>query len=225
MATLSVKWPSHLKETKKLKELQTLLSKKVKILPLKSQPSFIAGVDCAFLKDSIVSAASLFTFPDIKPVEDVWSIRKNRFPYIPGLLSFREGPAVISALRKLKKKPDLVIFDGAGIAHPRFLGIASHVGIALDIPSIGCAKSRLIGVFKEPGGIKGEWSHLVYKGRTVGCVLRTRDNVKPVFISPGHRINTDDSIRIILKCLKNYRLPEPIRRADMLTKKIKKEIQ
>jgi len=128
------------------------------------------------------------------------------------------------AIDGLKIKPDLIIFDGQGIAHPRGLGIASHIGVLLNMPTIGCAKSKLIGHYKEVGAKKGQWSPLMYKGKVVGAVLRARDNVKPVFVSPGHRIDLKGSIEIVLGCADKYRLPEPVRRADLFARKRKKDM-
>ncbi len=134
---------------------------------------------------------------------------------------YREGPAVIKAISKLNIKPDLVLFDGQGIAHPEGLGIASHIGVLLNTPAVGCAKSRLVGDYIEPGIIKGQYSHLKYRGKTVGAVLRTRNNVRPVFVSPGHMIDQKGAIDIVLKCTGNYRIPEPLRHADRLSKKLR----
>jgi deoxyribonuclease V len=157
------------------------------------------------------------------PVEDVFAVTNCLFPYVPGFLSFREGPAIIEALSRLKIKPDLILLDGQGIAHPKGLGIASHIGILLDLPTVGCAKSRLVGEYKEPGSNKGAWSPLKFHGSIVGAVLRTRDSVRPLFVSPGHRIDLKASIEIVLGCIGRYRIPEPLRRADILSKRIKRD--
>ena len=123
------------------------------------------------------------------------------FSYVPGYLLFREGPAIIKAIKKLKKKPDVILLDGQGIAHPRRIGSASHLGVLLDIPTIGCAKKRLVGEYREPGDRKGNWTELQFDGRTVGAVLRTRDRVRPLFLSPGHRIDLPGTIRVALGCV------------------------
>jgi deoxyribonuclease V len=185
----------------------------------------VAGVDACFTEQEVVAVASLFSYPDLKPVRDSCAIEKIRFPYIPGLLTFREGPAVIEAIRKLRVMPDVVIVDGQGIAHPLGIGIASHIGVLLNLPSLGCAKSRLVGEYREPGAKKGDWSPLVHRGREAGAVLRTRDHVKPVFVSPGHLIDVRSSIRIVLDCLSVFRLPEPIRRADHLSRMLVRNMQ
>jgi deoxyribonuclease V len=148
-------------------------------------------------------------------------VRKLSFPYVPGFLAFREGPAIIAAIKKLFHIPDLILVDGQGIAHPRQFGLASYIGVRLDIPTIGCAKSRLIGDYKEPGNKKGSWSPLGLGDDIVGAVLRTKDNVRPLFISPGHRTDVKSAILLTLSCLGNYRIPEPIRCADIHSKIIK----
>ena len=146
------------------------------------------------------------------------AVRKISFPYIPGLLTFREGPAILAALDQLTAAPDLLIFDGQGIAHPRRCGLASHLGFLLDMPSIGCAKTRLSGRYEEPYISKGSYSYLKDCDETIGAVVRTRSKVKPLFVSIGHRINLEDSIRIVLRCCHRYRLPETTRRADKLAR-------
>ncbi|HEY9147853.1 MAG TPA: deoxyribonuclease V, partial [Gammaproteobacteria bacterium] len=140
----------------------------------------------------------------------------TRFPYVPGLLSFREVPAVLAALEQLSALPDLLLCDGQGIAPPRRLGIASHLGVLLDLPTIGVAKSRLVGEHAEPGEEKGAWQPLTDKGETLGCVLRSRSNVKPLYISPGHRVSVESARHWVMACLTRYRLPETTRWAHRL---------
>ncbi|MEW6599900.1 MAG: deoxyribonuclease V [Nitrospirota bacterium] len=212
-------------DTAEAKKIQLELRRKVRIAPLEREPEFIAGVDAAFSGDKVIAAACLYKYPDLVHVEDAFAIEDIPFPYIPGLLSFREGPAIIKAIRRLNKKPDLVIFDGQGIAHPAGMGIASHIGVLLDMPSIGCAKSRLIGDYDTPGISKGMTSELTYHNTVIGTVLRTRDNVRPLFISPGHMIDMKGAVDIVLACTGRYRVPEPIRSADALAGRIKKEIR
>lgn len=216
-----MRWPTDITEARKIQEA---FRDKVKITPFKGTPEHIAGVDAAFLGDKIISVACLYNYPDLTLIEERYVAAEVSFPYIPGYLSFREGPAIIQALSSLNTRPDLILFDGQGIAHPKGLGIAAHIGALLDLPSIGCAKSRLVGEYEEPGSKKGSWSPLGYKGKVVGAVLRTRDNVRPLFVSPGHRIDLKGSIEIVLRCISKYRIPEPLRRADSLSKKLKKEI-
>ena len=216
----SIIWPG---DVRKARELQALLAGKIRLVPLEKAPSLVAGVDAAFIDDRIVAVACLFRYPEMDAVEDVYAIRKADFPYIPGLLSFREGPAVMEAIGRLRERPDLILFDGQGIAHPRGLGIACHVGVLLDVPSIGCAKSRLVGSYVEPGRKRGSSTGLMHNGQLIGRVVRTKDNVRPLFVSPGHRVDVDDAVRVVLECSRGYRLPEPVRRADALSKKIKKK--
>ena len=216
-----MKWPGDLQGARKLQEI---LQKKVNIIPLKKKHKYIAGVDAAFLNNKVIGVACLYKYPEIHFIEEAYAVTEILFPYIPGFLSFREGPAIISALKGLRKKPDIILFDGQGIAHQKRLGIASHVGVLLNIPTIGCAKSRLIGTYKEPGPKKGTCSSLLYKKEFVGVVLRTKDNVKPLFVSPGNRIDIKGSMEIVLSCSQGYRIPEPLRRADLISKKIKREL-
>ena len=216
-----MKWPGDLQGARKLQEI---LQKKVNIIPLKKEPKYIAGVDAAFLNNKVIGVACLYKYPEIHFIEEAYAVTEILFPYIPGFLSFREGPSIITALKGLKRKPDIILFDGQGIAHPKGLGIASHIGVLLNVPTIGCAKSRLVGTYKEPGPKKGTCSSLLYKKEIVGVVLRTKDSVKPLFVSPGNRIDIQGSIEIVLACSQRYRIPEPLRRADFISKKIKKEL-
>ena len=214
-------WPKTISEAI---AAQVALKDKVRIIPLSKKPRFVAGVDAAFAGDRIIGAACLYHYPEVSPVEEMYAVMKNLFPYVPGFLSFREGPVIIKVIEKLSIKPDAILFDGQGIAHPIRLGIASHIGVLLNTPAIGCAKSRLIGEYKEPKLRRGSWAPLTYNNNVVGAVLRTRDNVRPLFISPGHKIDLKASIDIVLNCISKYRIPEPLRRADYLSKRIKREI-
>lgn len=211
-----IAWPRNLEMARAVQES---LREKVKIKPLQKDIELIAGVDAAFVGDSVTAIASLFIYTKLRPIEDSISTMRSSFPYIPGFLSFREGPAILKALEKLKSKPDLILLDGQGIAHPRGIGIASHIGVILNIPAIGCAKSRLVGEYDEPGMRKGEWTYLYYHGNRVGAVLRTRDNVRPIFVSPGHMVDIESAIDIVMHCVKGFRIPEPLRRAHHLTRR------
>ena len=227
-------------------DLQKRLACKVQFTPLKKTPKLIAGLDCALSKDSqrIVATAVVlraqnvikglwprcFDFakqnggvklPDFELIETATASQKVTFPYIPGLLSFREAPACIAAVEKLKAEPDVFIICGQGIAHPRRLGLAAHLGLFFDKPTIGCAKSRLTGYFEEPPLEKGAYSLLKDKDEAIGAVVRTRTNVKPVFISVGNKCRLDDAIKITLDCTTKYRLPEPTRLAHQLVSKLK----
>lgn len=176
----------------------------------------VAGVDVSIRDDRGRAAVAVLSLPELVIIDYVRATRPITLPYIPGLLSFREGPVILDAFEKLASMPDLLIFDGQGIAHPRRLGIASHIGLLLDTPSIGCAKSRLCGRHQEPGAERGSHVPLVDDGETIGVVLRTRSNVKPVFISIGHRIDLPTSIEYVLACHGGYKLPEPTRWAHRI---------
>jgi deoxyribonuclease V len=184
----------------------------------------VAGVDTHYQDGLALAAAVVIKLPDLETVEYATAVKKIRFPYIPGLLTFREGPAILEALNKLVSTPDLLMFDGQGIAHPRRCGLASHIGLLLDRPSIGCAKTLLSGHYQEPGTGKGSYSHLKDRDETIGAVVRTRSGVRPLFVSIGHRINLQDSIHVVLKCCHRYRLPETMRRADQLAREELKHI-
>ena len=214
-------WPGTISEAK---AAQVALRNKVRIVSLRKKPRYIAAVDAAFAGERIIGAACLYRYPEISLVEETHAEMRNLFPYVPGLLTFREGPVITKVIGQLTINPDVILFDGQGIAHPISMGIASHMGVILDLPAIGCAKSRLIGDYKEPKLRRGSWSPLLYNDTVVGAVLRTRDNVKPIFVSPGHRIDLKSSIDIVLTCISKYRIPEPLRRADFLSKRIKREI-
>jgi deoxyribonuclease V len=217
-------------------QLQTELAEKVQFKPLQGQPELIAGLDCALSKDGqrIIAAAIVLKkatsekgfwesveVSRFETVETAHAIRNLSFPYIPGLLSFRESPVCLEAVEKLKLKPDAFIIDGQGIAHPRRLGLASHLGLFFDKPTIGCAKSRLTGQFEEPPPEKGAYSLLKDKDEVIGAVVRTRSNVEPVFVSVGNKCSLEDAIEVTLSCVTKYRLPEPTRLAHQLVSTLK----
>ncbi|MEB3216614.1 MAG: deoxyribonuclease V [Nostocales cyanobacterium 94392] len=179
---------------------------------------YVAGVDMGFEADGTISraAVAVLSFPDLQLQEQNITRRATTFPYIPGFLSFREIPAVLDALEQINTIPDIILCDGQGIAHPRRLGIASHLGVIIDMPTIGVAKSLLIGKHQEVPQIKGSWQPLIHKSETIGAVLRTRSNVKPVYVSSGHRISLPTAIDYVLRCTPKYRLPETTRIADKL---------
>ena len=180
--------------------------------------STVAGVDTHFHQGLALAAVVVIRLSDLATVNHATAVKEISFPYIPGLLTFREGPAILAALDHLTTAPDLLIFDGQGIAHPRRCGLASHMGLLLDMPAIGCAKNRLSGRYEEPHIAKSSYSYLKYGEETIGAVVRTRRKVKPLFVSIGHRINLQDSINIVLQCCARYRLPETTRRADKLAR-------
>ncbi len=173
----------------------------------------VAGVDVSVVNNVSQAAVVVLTYPDLQVIETVRAQAPTPFPYIPGLLSFREGPVLVEAFSKLEHEPDVLIFDGMGIMHPRKLGIASHMGLWLDKPTIGCGKTRLLGLYQEPPAQKGAFSPLIYRRERLGVVLRTRENVKPVFISVGHRATLESAVQLVLHCTTRYRLPEPSRAA------------
>ena len=178
----------------------------------------VAGIDVGFENDGKVTraAVAVLSFPELELVDAVLARERTRFPYVPGLLSFREAPAVLSAFARLGIMPDLLLYDGQGIAHPRRFGIASHIGLLLDKPSIGVAKTRLAGEHGPVPAAKGGWTPLTAGGETIGAVLRTRANVKPLFISVGHRVSLETAVNYVMACLTRYRLPETTRWAHRL---------
>jgi deoxyribonuclease V len=210
-------------DIKKAIELQKSLASQITLCKFDKKIKTIAGVDCGFTKDkkNIVACIVVLSAENFEVIETVYAVEPVRFPYVPGLLSFREAPVCIAAAEKLKMVPDCIIVDGQGIAHPRRLGLACHLGLFLDIPTIGCAKSRLIGDFTNPAAVKGSTSPLKDNGEIIGSVVRTRSNVKPVFVSAGHKCRLSDAVRIVLDCCGRYRLPEPSRIAHQTVTKLK----
>ncbi|MGM0531788.1 MAG: endonuclease V, partial [Bacteroidota bacterium] len=186
----------------------------------------VAGIDVAYSKKPLTgfSAISLFTYPGLEYIKTYREIDLIGYPYIPGLLSFREGPLILDTLKQAEEDIDLFLFDGQGIAHPRGVGIASHLGFLLDKPSIGVGKTWLTGEYKEPGARKGNKSDLMDAGgNIIGHVLRTRNETNPVFVSPGHRVGIEQASEIVLNCTTSYRIPEPLRRADQEAEQYKNE--
>ncbi len=179
---------------------------------------YVAGVDVGFEEDYAISraAVAVLSFPDLQLVEQAIARRPTTFPYIPGFLSFREVPVVLDALEQVRTIPDLILCDGQGIAHPRRFGLACHLGVLIDMPTIGVAKSLLVGKHDELPLEKGSWQPLRYRGETVGAVLRSRTGVNPLYVSPGYRISLPTAIDYVLRCITKYRLPETTRWADKL---------
>ncbi|MFC4172238.1 deoxyribonuclease V [Microvirga sp. GCM10011540] len=173
----------------------------------------VAGVDVSVKDEQSQAAVVVVTYPGFLPVETVLARRPTPFPYIPGLLSFREGPVLEEAFEKLEAEPDVFLFDGMGIAHPRRIGIASHMGLWLQRPTIGCGKTLLCGRYKDLAEDKGSAAPLIDKGQTIGVALRTRSAKNPMFISPGHMADIPTAAELVLRCSPKYRLPEPIRLA------------
>jgi len=200
--------------------IQKQLASKVVRQDSLSEVNFIAGVDIGFEQagETTLTRAVVvvLAYPSLQVVDYVLHKEKTSMPYIPGLLSFRETPAALAAFKQLKQQPDLVMVDGQGIAHPRRLGVASHLGLWLDIPTIGVAKKRLCGKYSAVPEAKGSWVALEDKGETIGAVLRSKDTVNPLFISIGHRVCLTTAMQWVMKCLTRYKLPEPTRMADRL---------
>jgi deoxyribonuclease V len=205
-------------------ELQKRLRERVRIEPLKGKVETVAGADISFNKfdPTIYTGIVVLRLPGLEVVEEVGIVSETKFPYVPGLLSFRESPSVLEAWAKLKTEPDAVMFDGQGLAHPRRVGIACHVGLIIKRPTLGCAKSVLVGRYEEPGEGRGSWSPLVDKGETVGAALRTKTRVQPVYVSPGHLIDLEGVVDLTLRCDGGYRQPEPTRRAHLLVNALRR---
>lgn len=211
--------------------IQKMLRKKLKLQTSfdKNKVKIIAGCDNTIIKEEnlMIAGVILFKFNednDLVIIDKSFSKGRICFPYIPGLLSFREIPTLLSAFKRLKTKPDLIFADGQGYAHPRRMGLATHLGIILDIPTIGIAKSRYIGEFKEPGKRKGSVTDLVDKNEIIGKVFRNRANVKPVFISPGHLVSMNDIICLVKMVSGKFRIPTPTRTAHIEAGKFRKEL-
>ena len=178
----------------------------------------VAGgdVSCTAGGDRAYASVTVYSFPSLEPLEVQRGSEPLEFPYIPGLLAFREAPALLRVFDKVENLPDALLIDGHGIAHPRGLGIASHMGLLLGIPTVGVAKSVLVGEYEMPAPARGSRSPLIFRGSVVGWALRTRDGVKPVFVSPGHLVDLDSACRLALSCCVRYRLPEPLRAAHRI---------
>jgi deoxyribonuclease V len=206
--------------------IQTQLASAVRHTPVPHRLRLVAGLDAAFSPDErhCIAAVVLWDLCEHTVVEQHTAMRRLTFPYIPGLLSFREAPAVLAGLRKLKTRPDVLLCDGHGVAHPRRFGIASHIGVIAELPTIGCAKSRLIGASAVLAPKRGSIAPLVDRGEVVGSVLRTQDGVNPVFVSVGHNIDLRSAEHIVLICATRYRLPEPTRLADQLVAAVKRQV-
>lgn len=206
-------------------ELQTQLASRIILNDDGADVRLVAGVDMSLdLRTSTGFAGVIvFDYPSLKEVERVSASGPLTFPYIPGLLTFREGPILLKAFERLDLVPDVILFDGQGVAHPRRLGIASHLGLILDRPSIGCGKSLLYGIYEEPSEKKGDMSPLKAPDtqEVIGTVLRTKDRVNPIFVSAGHRMSQRKAVEIVLGCSDGYRIPKPTRFADQWVSKIK----
>jgi deoxyribonuclease V len=203
---------------------QERLRSQVRLQPLPAPPRLVAGVDASYDKKNqkMYGAAVVLSLPELTLVESAGISGPVPFPYIPGLLSFREAPILIAALKKLRHLPDVILVDGQGIAHPRGLGLATHLGLLIGIPTLGCAKSRLCGDFGELNLKAGSACSLTLKNKQVGWVLRSRQGCRPLFVSPGHLITLNESLDLVRQCLKKYRLPLPLREAHTLSTSLRR---
>jgi len=204
-------------------ELQERLRERIVLRPLPREPKLVAGADVSIdtRAGRLYAGAVVMELPDLEPLEVRSACAPIPFPYVPGLLSFREAPVLLDAFRKLACRPDVVLLDGQGLAHMRGLGLACHVGLWLGVPTVGCAKSRLVGEHREVAPERGRRATLRYRGRIVGTVLRTRDGVKPVYVSPGHLADVRSSAALVLRCARRFRLPEPTRAAHALVTRLR----
>lgn len=197
-------------------QVQRRLASQVVIAPLSRPPTTVAGIDVAIRGRTAKAAVVALSYPDLDVLEQEVAELPVAFPYVPGLLAFREIPVVLEALRQLKITPDVLMCDGQGLAHPRRMGLATHLGLVLDWPTIGCAKSRLVGTHGPVAAERGAWQPLEDQGETIGAAVRTRPGVKPVYVSPGHKADLATTISIVLVCAPRYRIPEPTRLAHTL---------
>ena len=180
----------------------------------------VAGVDASYQEKTVCASVVVLELPELQTIEQATVEVPLTFPYVPGLLSFREGPAILAAVEKLSKLPDVLIVDGHGQAHPRHFGLACHLGVLLDLPAIGCAKSLLIGKAAPLGNLIGSTASITLDDQVIGVALRARQDVKPVYVSIGHRVDLDSGIQIIIACGKGFRLPDPVRQAHFLTEEV-----
>ena len=191
-------------------------AQRVIIAACRQNISTIAGADVAAAGEYLLSCIAVFSFPDLRLLHDSYAKSRMAMPYVTGFLSYRELPVLVRAYKQINQKPHLILVDGQGIAHPRRLGLASHLGVVLNIPTIGCAKSHLFGEYVMPGLKRGSYASMRSGRERIGIVLRTRDNVRPLFVSPGHLVDICDCLRIVLKATTRYRIPEPIRYAHKM---------
>ncbi len=204
----------------KARELQRLIAKKIILRDVfLNPPQTVAGLDVSYKNKKAYAVAVILDYKDLKLLERKTVSMDIKFPYIPTLLSFREVKPLSAVIEKLEIKPDVYLVDAQGIAHPYFCGCASHLGVVLDIPTIGVAKKKLVGDYNEPANKKGTWTQLKYQGQIIGAVLRTKKDCKPLFISTGHKVGLKSALKIVIETTKKYRHPEPLRLSHLLTKK------
>lgn len=205
------------------KNIQLELCQKLILCPLQNPVNTIAAGDVAYAgrESKTYAGFLLFTYPELTLLEKVSAAGEVSFPYIPSLLTFREAPLLLQAFDRLSRKPDLIIFDGQGIAHPRSMGIAAHLGIILDLPTIGCAKSCLVGTYELLPSFAGAHVPLLYKNKVVGMAVRTRAHGRPVFVSPGHKMDLESAVKMTLSLCRGYRIPEPLRQVHIFVNRLR----
>ncbi len=215
-------WPKTYQEAVAIQEE---LRHRVQLVSLSHHPRLVAGADAICDREDrvIFGAVAVYSFPGLELLEEAGVAGACPFPYRTGLLSFREVPILADAFKRLRQTPDVLLVDGQGIAHPRGLGLASHLGLVLNIPTIGVAKNRLVGAGPEPGPEAGAAGPLIWEGKVVGLILRTQKGKKPLYLSPGHKITLEESREIALGCVRRYRIPLPLRQADLLSRHLKAE--
>ena len=207
--------------------LQKEMRSQLLLQSIDKQIRTVAGADLSFNRFSTIVHAGIvvLSYPSLEIIERKGATDITRFPYVPGLLGFKEVPALSLAWNKLETKPDVLLVDGHGIAHPRRLGIATHFGIVMNIPTIGCAKSKLVGDYAEPDNEAGASSELIHQNELIGTVYRSKKNCKPIFISPGHLITLEQSISLVSSCIRGYRIPEPTRLTHFFVNDVRKNFK
>jgi len=207
------------------REIQVRLRERMEADDCLGEVRYVAGADVALdlRRGRAIAGVIVYAFPEMEEVERRWAARALRFPYVPGLLSFREAPVLLTAFRKVRRAPDVIFCDAQGYAHPRRFGLACHLGVLLERATVGCAKSRLIGEHAEPGRKAGDWAALVDAGERIGAVVRTREGVKPIYVSQGNRVSLERAIELVLAVCDEYRIPRPTREADHWVERLKKE--
>ena len=214
---ITADWPSTPKEAR---EIQEALRHRVVTEDRFGSVRIVVGLDAHYAPQQglVWGAAAAMSYPELLLLESALACAPLAFPYVPGFLSFREAPALLAALECLSLHPDLLLVDGQGLAHPRRFGLACHVGVLAELPTIGVAKSRLLGSYEEPDPARGSSTSLTFRGQVLGAVVRSRSNTRPLFVSSGHRIGLASAVHWVLRCVDRYRLPEPIRAADRLSR-------
>lgn len=212
---------------RKAMKVQERLRDRVVLSDVFKRIRYVAGADIAFDPDTDMAFGGVivYSFPELTEVERRMARRKLQFPYVPGLLSFREGPVLSAVFARLRVEPDLILIDGHGRAHPRGFGIACHIGVVFDKPTIGCAKSLLVGKAAEPALQAGSMAPLEFRGERAGVVLRTRDRVKPIFVTQGHRVSLDTAVSLVWQCVDGFRIPKPTREADRFVRGLRQAYQ